>query len=252
MKRTKSVDAILVALSNGEIRMYNNKYLITTIKTDDIILGMKFGIFGREEGSLVINFKHGGISVKMLQRQANLSVSTHKPGPSVKQDIPLKIKLFVELSQREKDQAVEMHRLFQKDLCRLRLKTAQSYISLLNDGHAPMSYAQGSKLRLNATTEGIGPLFKIKLELQNLSKKTLVGTRVMLSYDTDIYKVITTGHQAKMALLPQITYKQEILIQNIDENGAADLIRVFVFNDQSSMPLITANLNMPLSEVDLE
>lgn len=134
----------------------------------------------------------------------------------------------------------------------MRLKTAQSYISLLNEGHAPMSYAQGSKLRLNATTEGIGPLFKIKLEIQNLSKKTMVGTRVMLSYDTDIYKVNSKDFFKQMTLLPQITYNQEILVENIDENGAADLIRVFVYNDASSMPLITANLNMPLSEVDIE
>lgn len=44
----------------------------------------------------------------------------------------------------------------------------------------------------------------------------------------------------------------EFLVENIDENGAADLIRVFLFNDKSTVPLITANLNMPLSEVDLE
>ncbi len=31
MKRTKAVNAVLVALSNGEIRMFNNKFLITTI-----------------------------------------------------------------------------------------------------------------------------------------------------------------------------------------------------------------------------
>lgn len=115
-----------------------------------------------------------------------------------------------------------------------------------------MSYAQGSKLRLNATTEGIGPLFKIKLEIQNLSKKTMIGTRVMLSYDTDIYKVNSKDFFKQMTLLPQITYNQEILVENIDENGAADLIRVFVYNATSSMPLITANLNMPLSEVDIE
>jgi Bardet-Biedl syndrome 1 protein len=145
-----------------------------------------------------------------------------------------------------------MHRLFQKDLCKLRLKTAQSYISLLNEGHAPMAYAQGSKLRLNATTEGIGPLFKIKLEIQNLSRKTMVGTRVTLSYDTEIYKVLSNDYHYPMTLLPQINYTHEIMIQNVDENGAADLIRVFVYNNESSMPLITANLNMPLSEVDLE
>jgi len=145
-----------------------------------------------------------------------------------------------------------MHRLFQKDLCKLRLKTAQSYITLLNEGHAPMSYAQGSKLRLNATTEGIGPLFKIKIEIQNLSRKIMIGTRVMISYDTEIYKIISSDYHLQMTLLPQITYSKEILIENVDENGAADLIRVFVYNSESSLPLITANLNMPLSEVDME
>jgi Bardet-Biedl syndrome 1 protein len=122
----------------------------------------------------------------------------------------------------------------------------------LNEGHAPMSYAQGSKLRLNATTEGIGPLFKIKIEIQNLSRKIMIGTRVMISYDTEIYKIISSDYHLQMTLLPQITYSKEILIENVDENGAADLIRVFVYNSESSLPLITANLNMPLSEVDME
>jgi Bardet-Biedl syndrome 1 protein len=100
MKRTKSITAILVALSNGEIRMYNDKFLISTIKTDDVILGMRFGIFGREEGSLVLNFKNGGISVKMLQRRANLETTSQIP----EQKGFLKIKLFAELTQRERDQ----------------------------------------------------------------------------------------------------------------------------------------------------
>ena len=119
---------MLVALANGEVRLYNDKYLITTIKCDDIVTGMAFGVFGREEGSLALNFKSGGLTVKILQRQGNLAVSTHKPGAPPEQDIPLnvpkKTKLYVELTQREREQAPEMHRLFQKDLCKLRLRTA--------------------------------------------------------------------------------------------------------------------------------
>ncbi len=92
---------------NGEIRLYNDKNLITTINTDDIVTSMCFGVFGREEGCLVLNFKSGGLSAKILQRQANLTASTMKPGPPHEQDIPLnvpkKTKLFVELTQRERD-----------------------------------------------------------------------------------------------------------------------------------------------------
>ena len=47
----------------------------------------------------------------------------------------------MELVKREKEHSLEMHRQFQKDLCRLRLKTAKTYISMLSTGVAPMSYA---------------------------------------------------------------------------------------------------------------
>jgi Bardet-Biedl syndrome 1 protein len=116
MQGTKAVKCILVALSNKEIRMYNGKYLLNIIKGDDVVMGMAFGVLGREEGSLVINYKSGGLAIKMLQRQANLEVSTQRPGPSSKQDIPLnvpkKTKLFVELTKRERDNSVSMHRQF--------------------------------------------------------------------------------------------------------------------------------------------
>lgn len=99
------------------------------------------------------------MQAKILQRQANLNVSAVKAGAPPEQDVPLKVPqkttLFVELTQREREHGAgkflfriiifaalsEMHRQFQKDLCRLRLKTAQTYLGLLGDGLAPMSYA---------------------------------------------------------------------------------------------------------------
>ena len=90
MTRSKNVKCLLVGLNNGEVRLYSDKYLITTINNDvsisnitgkDITTAMKFGVYGREEGSLIMNFKSGGICVKILGRQANLTTSTHKPGP---------------------------------------------------------------------------------------------------------------------------------------------------------------------------
>jgi hypothetical protein len=49
-------------------------------------------------------------------------------------------------------------------------------------------------------------------------------------------------------LIPNLNYKIDVDVENIDPTGAADLIKVFVFNSESSIPLITANLSMPLSE----
>ena len=51
-----------------------------------------------------------------------------------------------------------------------------------------MSYAQGANVRLQAAYEGIGPVFRINLELQNLSKKPILNTFICLNYNDKIYK----------------------------------------------------------------
>jgi Bardet-Biedl syndrome 1 protein len=66
IRRIQNVQCILVALKNGEIRLYNDKYHIDTIEMGESILGMVFGNFGREEGCLVINTESGGIHTKVL------------------------------------------------------------------------------------------------------------------------------------------------------------------------------------------
>lgn len=114
VRKQTSTQCILVALKTGEIRMFNDKYHIDTITVGETINAMKFGTFGREEGCLVINTASGGLQAKVLQRQANLNGTSQRPGPPIEQDIPLnvpkKTKLFLELTQREKDQGVKMHR----------------------------------------------------------------------------------------------------------------------------------------------
>jgi len=65
---TKPVQTILVALKNGHVRLYSDKNLITTIECDDSVLGMCFGVFGREEGCLVLNHKSGALQAKILAR----------------------------------------------------------------------------------------------------------------------------------------------------------------------------------------
>ena len=57
---------MLVALKNGQIRIYNEKNFINSIQTDDICNGISYGIFGREEGCLVVNQANGGMQAKIL------------------------------------------------------------------------------------------------------------------------------------------------------------------------------------------
>lgn len=79
------VQALLVALGNGEVRLYNNRHLVHALQTNDVVTGMRFGPYGREEASLLLAFKSGALNVKMLQRQANLEVSNVNPGPPPEQ-----------------------------------------------------------------------------------------------------------------------------------------------------------------------
>lgn len=138
LQRMRSVKALLVSLHNGEVRIYSEKSVVATLHLDDPAVGMRFGAYGREEAALAMVGKGGTLVIKMLQRTANLETSGAPPGPPPEQEIPLaipkKTKLYVEQTQREREQATEMHRIFQRDLCKLRLNTARSYVKVLTDG----------------------------------------------------------------------------------------------------------------------
>lgn len=101
--------------------------------------------------------------------------------------------------------------------------------------------------------EGIGPVFKIKLQLQNLSKKPIHDTQVLLNVNSNIYKERGQGLTRLLPLmLPNLIYKVDIEVENTDKTGANDVIQVFVVDQVSTVPLITANLQMPVSELNFE
>eukprot|EP00935_MAST-01C_sp_MAST-1C-sp1_P000776 g776.t1 len=235
LRKTRIVNALLVALENGTVRLYNNKHLVSELQIDGIITAMRFGTFSREESSLVMVHK----------------VSSKPPGPPPEQDIPLdvpkKTKLYVEQTQRERDQATEMHRIFQRDLCKLRLSTAKHYVKIITDGQGPVSYAAGASLRLNAQVQGLGPLFKIKLSIQNAGSKSMTNVPMTCGYNHDLYRLNRGVHYVPL-LVPGLLYHYEIDVECVDENGGADTIRIFVCNPRSCVPVISALVNMPISE----
>jgi hypothetical protein len=44
----------------------------------------------------------------------------------------------------------DMHRIFQRDLCKLRLATARSFVKVITDGQGPLSTTGSTSLRLDA------------------------------------------------------------------------------------------------------
>jgi hypothetical protein len=80
-----------------------------------------------------------------------------------------------------------MHRIFQKELCKLRLQTARAYVKVLTDGQGPVSYSHGSSLKLNAQVMGLGPTFKIVLVLTNAGSKPITDCSVIVVCDADAF-----------------------------------------------------------------
>ena len=165
----------LVALANGEVRVYKDKMLMSIMPCNDIVSSMRFGKYSREDNTLVLTFKSGSLAVKILSRNSNFNKTSIDAGPPPEQDIPLNIpkktKLYVEQTQREKDQCVDMHRIFQRDLCKLRLNTARAYVKVLTEGQGLATYTSTASLRLNVEVQGLGPSFCAVVTLTNTGTK---------------------------------------------------------------------------------
>ena len=78
------------------------------------VRAMRFGRFSREDNALALAMRSGAVVVKMLQRSANVGDEAGGAavgGPPPEQDVPLplpqKTQLYVDQTEREKEQVSE-------------------------------------------------------------------------------------------------------------------------------------------------
>ena len=75
-----------------------------------MVVGMKFGQFGREDGALLLVMQGGALAIKILKRTVNFEAKDPNPGPPkaqmAKLNIPKKTKVFVDQTVRERENAV--------------------------------------------------------------------------------------------------------------------------------------------------
>eukprot|EP00878_Enallax_costatus_P007416 GHUV01007766.1.p1 GENE.GHUV01007766.1~~GHUV01007766.1.p1 ORF type:complete len:464 (+),score=128.94 GHUV01007766.1:2271-3662(+) len=112
---SRMTKCVVVALANGEVRVYNDKALASVYTSPSPVSGLCAGRYAREDNSLITVTAAGGLDIKILPRTANLeATAATASGPPPEQDIPLdvpkKTRLYVEQTQRERQQAVDMHR----------------------------------------------------------------------------------------------------------------------------------------------
>ena len=246
---TRQCKGVVVALANGEVRVYAGKALLNTMQVYDQVTAMRYGRYGREDATLVIVLKSGAMLLKMLPRTVSIDPSGAKAaGAPPEQDMPLKVpkrtNVYVAQTEREKQFGVDMHRVFQHDLCRLRLTTAKAYVNMLSDGKGSSSHTADTSIRLTATVQGLGPIFKLTLNVQNFSPSPLLNIPVIFSFNPTVYSM-TQPAMLIPSLVPSLIYNYEAVIECIDPNGAADSVKVTVCNPNSALPIITAIVALP-------
>uniref|UniRef100_A0A672FG31 Bardet-Biedl syndrome 1 n=1 Tax=Salarias fasciatus TaxID=181472 RepID=A0A672FG31_SALFA len=249
---TRGFQAVLLGLANCEVQLYRDKNLLSTIKTPDVVTSICFGRYGREDGTLIMTTRAGGLIVKILKRTAVFDDRDGAPGPpqaqSIRLNVPKKTKLYVDQTLRERESGAAMHRAFQMDLSRLRLAAAKAYVKALESSLTPVSSSLSEPLKMNAVVQGLGPTFKLTLNVQNTAAcRPVMNLAVSFLYDESLYRVKNPFLRIPL-LVPGLIYPIQTFVECTSDKGIADIIKVFVLHEGRSSPLLTAHINMPVSE----
>lgn len=115
----------------------------------------------------------------LLNSKGNLSIA-----------IPKKSNIFIEQTIREKDNASQVHNIFQADLWRMRLTAAKYTLQILKTGDSNFSSGLVTPIKLNSSVYGVGPEFLIKLTLENMSTMNIVtNLSVLFHAHPELYRI---------------------------------------------------------------
>ncbi|RWS02729.1 Bardet-Biedl syndrome 1 protein-like protein, partial [Dinothrombium tinctorium] len=245
---------VAVALENGQIYLYNDKNKVDMIEMEDVVTSMKFGRYGREDNTLVMVTRKGWLMIKILKRTAKFftkdtnAETVFQLAAGGKLNIPKKTKLFVDQTMREREESINIHRTFQQDLYRLRLTTSRTYVKAITASLNPISANIVDPLKLSAQIHGLGPVFRLILELQNTSvDQPSINLFLTFQCDIRIYK-IDRNYIPVPFLSPGFIYTFATRVECVSELNVNDVIKVLVVREGEFSPLITAVINMPASE----
>jgi len=105
-----------------------------------------------------------------------------------------------------------------------------------------------TSIRMNASVMGLGPNFKLKIELCNGGAETLQGLDLCVAYKTSVYKCDRPVVKVPL-LLPNVANHIEVNLVNVHSEGGADPVRIVLSGNASSVPLYSGVVAMPISEL---
>lgn len=246
--KTKGIKGVLLGLKNGEVRLYKEKTLVNKLLLQEHVVGMKFGRFGREDSTLVLITGSGKLAIKMLKRTANLEtrmIDTLKTATPGKLNLPKKTRLFTEQATRERDNSTSIFRTFHRDLELIKLYTSRAYAKAISSRLAPISVTT-ENIKLSAQVQGLGPGFKLSVNVQNASNIAVTGLQITFIYNPTVYSMVINVIPIPF-LVPSINYTHEATVECLSDTGVTEAIRVVITKDSVSIPLLTALITMPVS-----
>nr|CAB3516411.1 unnamed protein product [Spodoptera littoralis] len=187
-----------VALASGHVHLYDGKSRRDTVFVRDVVSVMKFGQLGQEEHVLIIVTGGGNLMLKILKRTADFSahaagVEISPSGPTGQKPwlIPKKSKLFLEQSARERENAASNDA---RNVPTRAEQTAPAGRADVAGGARALRQLVGTgpmeAMRLTAEVEGLGPVFRVTLIIENNSKeKAVIGLAILFHVHTVNYKV---------------------------------------------------------------
>ncbi|KAH9408723.1 Bardet-Biedl syndrome 1 protein, partial [Tyrophagus putrescentiae] len=206
---------IAVALANKKVMFYNDRKCVDILHMHDIVVAMKFGRFGREDNTLVMVSKRGALTVKILKRTAKFIAREYEE----------------EASKAASGSAAG----------KLILNAARTYVKALQSSLNPISLNTSDSIKLSA---------KLNLELQNSNGDNFPTDLMMVfEYDAKIYRLERNVIQIA-CLLATATYRYTNRVHCISEMNLSDAIKIYILYENEEVPLVTAVINMPRSELE--
>ena len=110
-------------------------------------------------------------------------------------------------------------------------------------------------VRVQVQVQGLGPKFTLKITLQNGGAHPIVQSRLLFSFDSELYVMGHDRHSKQCIVVPFLlpgpkhTIEAEIL--SVDPQGRAGtvLLLLYAMANTSAMPLLSATVRMPASEL---
>jgi len=257
----------LCGFADGRVAMYNNNvqiHLLQSQANNSIatpITALRFGKYGREDATLIILNESGCLNVKILSRRVDVKslearhAERAKKRCHIQQEIPLSLppvtQLFLDQELREKSEAPQMHKIWQREVVQFRLALNRHFLAALSKGSTTLPKS-ALHLQLNVKVLGVGPTFQLEIELKNTDqRRPCRHIAVLLRADRAFYCVPRTVLRVPL-LVPLLSYRYRMGVRCVEPNGNAKPIHIAICDARAHSahcPFMTAIVDMPIADV---